>query len=225
MGTEAMTYRERREARAERLREWAGKRESVAGAMYEDARAQTAQIPFGQPILVGHHSERGHRAAIERGWSKMGAAVENSRKAEEMASRADEIERQAAGAIYTDDADAAERLTAKIASMEAERERMKAANAAYRKDHRAALKAMSAYERGQAVPFPSYSITNLGGNISRAKARLAGLDRARARQQTDRVIVARRSGRCADCGAAIEVGDRIRYSRANGARCEQREEA
>ena len=175
------TTRERRLSRAERLRGWSEKREAQSDALHEDARAQTASIPFGQPILVGHHSERGHRAAIERGWSKMGAAVENDRKAADMAARAASIEAQAAGAIYTDDADAGERLAEKIAAMEGQRDRMKAANTAYRAAHRAELKAMTAYERSLAVPYPSWQITNLTANIGRAKQRLAGLAGARAR--------------------------------------------
>lgn len=219
------TTRERRLARAERLKGWAEAREAQSEQMHEAARAETAQIPFGQPILIGHHSEKRHRAAIDRGWNKMGAAVANDQKAESMAQRARSIEAQAAGAIYTDDEDAGERLTAKIAAMEAERDGMKAANAAYRKEQRAELQAMTGWDRDNALPYRSYQITNLTGNIGRAKKRLAGLGAARARQATDRVIIARRSGKCADCGAAIEIGDRIRYSRANGARCESCEEA
>lgn len=213
------TYRERRLARAERLRGFAEKREAASDALHADARAQTEMIPFGQPILVGHHSEKRHRAAVDRGWAKMGAAVENDRKADSMASRAASIEAQAAAAIYSDDPDAIERLTEKIAGMEAQREEMKAANAAYRKAHRAELKALSAYERGQAVPFPSYSITNLTGNIGRCRDRLVALQREREHGPRDRMICARFESECAACGARLEKGVMIRYNRQQGARC------
>jgi hypothetical protein len=211
------TYRERRLAKAERLREWAGKRDVRAEQASEASDAATAGIPFGQPILVGHHSERAHRRAIERGWNKMGEAVEHGRTAETFRSRADEIERQADGAIYSDDPDARERLTERIAALEAERDRRKAANVAYRREHKAELAAMSAYDRYQAVPYPTYSLSNLSGNISRLRKRLATLDRTPA----DRTIVARRDDECEDCGAPITRGQTIRYSRANGARCVQ----
>jgi len=145
----------------------------------------------------------------------MTATVEHGRKAREMGERAEEIRRQAANAIYSDDPDAAERLTEKIAALEAERERMKVANVAYRKARRVELKAMSAYERGQAVPFPSYALTNLGGRISAAKARLETI----GRPPVDRMIEARFAGECETCGAAIEKGQHIRYSRTEGARC------
>lgn len=209
------TYRERREARADNLDGWAEKRAVRATAAAEAARDATAGIPFGQPILVGHHSERRHRAAIAKGDRALTAAVEHSTMARTMSSRADEIRRQAASAIYSDDPDAAERLTAKIAALETEREQMKAANAAFRKAHKTELRAMSAYQRGQAVPFPSYALTNLGGRISTAKARLETI----GRPPVDRMIEARYDGGCEACGAAIEKGQCIRYNRTEGARC------
>lgn len=215
-----MTYRERREQRAEQLRAWADNRETKAAAAFERSHELAEMIPFGQPILVGHHSERGHRAHIRRIDSTMNAAVENSGKAADMSSRADEIERQAANAIYSDDPDAIERLTAKISALETQREQRKAANAAYRKVHRAELKAMgSAYQRGQAMPFPSYSITNLTGNISRLKDRLARLEREREHGPADKIILARFDSQCADCSAELKRGQAIRYNRQQGARC------
>jgi hypothetical protein len=233
------TYRERREARAERLREWSAAREAKQGALNEAARGDEAAtgIPFGQPILVGHHSERRHRAAIARVDRAMGAAVENSRKAESMASRAENIEAQAAQAIYTDDHDAKERLTEKIAALEAERDRIKAYNASCRKAAKtggvgdtsllsdaerrelAATARACAYMLGAGGAMPRYKLTNLSANIGRLKKRLAGLDAARERQQVGRIITARYGGSCAECGASIERGQQIRYSKAAGARC------
>lgn len=215
----ATTYRERRLARAERLREWAAKNERKATERREGVDAIAGMIPMGQPILVGHHSERRHRADIARIDNGMRATIELGGKAARQASAADEIEAQADRAIYSDDADAVERLTEKIAALEATRDRRKAANAAYRKEHRAELKAMTAYERGQAVPFPSYSITNMTGNIGRLRDRLKGLEREREHGPRDRTITARFASECATCGAALEKGSTIRYNRQQGARC------
>lgn len=210
-----MTTREKRERRAERLREWAAKREERSSADFDAAHAATAGIPFGQPIIVGHYSERRHRNAIAKGDQAMRRAVESSRMAGSMTSRATNIERATEHAIFSDDPDARERLEARIAGLEAEREQMKTMNATYRKAHKAELKALSAYQRGQAVPFPSYAITNIGGNISRLRKRLEDLDRT----PIDRLITARYGGPCEDCGAEISRGDLIRYSKAAGARC------
>ena len=176
------TYRERREARAERLAGWAEGREAKAAAGFARARQMGEAIPFGQPILVGHHSEgrdRNYRARMGRTYDR---AFEDAAKAESMASRAANIEDQLSGAIYDDDPDAIERLEERIAALEAQREQRKAENAAFRKEHREALKAMSGYERSQAVPWPSYSVTNLSGNISRNRERLAVVRQRQARQ-------------------------------------------
>jgi hypothetical protein len=215
-----MTYRERRLARAERLRGWAETREAKQAGLNEAARADEAAtgIPFGQPILVGHHSERRHRNAIARIDRAMGAAVENSRKADSMRGRADSIEAAAEHAIYSDDEDAIERLTEKLATLEAKREQIKADNAAFRKSHKAELKGMTAYERDQAMPHRGYELRNLGGVISNTRKRIEHLTReAAAIERGDRgygrQMAARYGGECADCGSKIERGDTMTYYR------------
>jgi hypothetical protein len=207
-----MTYREKRERRAERLRDWADGREAKGDARHADVRAIADRIPFGQPILVGHHSERGARADQKRMHAGMDAACENWNKAGEMRSRADNIEAQNAQAIYDDDPDALERLTAKLAHLETKRERMKAVNAAYRKEHRAELKTMGAYERNQAVPWPSYAISNIGGVITNTRQRIERLSRP-VEAERPRWLISRYDGQCRKCGAETAKGDRVAYFR------------
>lgn len=220
-----MTYRERREARAERLREYAAKRESGAAAIHRSQEPYRGDHAYNfQPANPNSSLARLRRrenARTER-------AFESESKAREMASRAETIDRQAERAIYSDDPDAPERLRERIAELEAEREEKKARNRAFRKEHAGELKAMSAYQRSQAVPHPSYELQNLGGNIGRQKARLAQLEREQTHGPRDRLISARYAGECADCGAPIERGQLIRFNRTNGARCAEcptREEA
>lgn len=179
-----MTYRERREARAERLRGWAAKREVKAEAGFERSSQMADAIPFGQPILLGHHSQGRDTRYRERIIATGQRALEDSRKAESMSSRADNIEGQLRGSIYSDDPDAIEALTVRIAKLEAEREACKAQNAAFRKAHAVELKAMTPYQRHHAVPFPSYHLENLSGNLSRQRARLAQLVAKRDREAT-----------------------------------------
>jgi hypothetical protein len=65
--------KERAEARADRLEERADRKASEAAATEEAARARAEQIPMGQPILVGHHSEkrdRNFREKIRAGFDK-----------------------------------------------------------------------------------------------------------------------------------------------------------
>lgn len=64
---------ERREARADRLDVRADRHEaaaeraaSVSESAYVARKAMSDHIPMGQPILVGHHSERRHRRDLER---------------------------------------------------------------------------------------------------------------------------------------------------------------
>jgi Domain of unknown function (DUF3560) len=166
-----MTYRDRREAKAARLREWAEKRQAAASAVL----AADAALPYAHDIAF--LTQPGRIPQRERMNRRERAAYASLDKANAMARRAAGIERQADHAIYSDDPDAAERLRERIEDLEAMRDRCKAENAEYRKAHRATLRDMTPYERSQAVPWPSYRLTNLSGNIARLRARLAGLER------------------------------------------------
>lgn len=46
-------------------------------------------LVLGEPIKIGHHSERRHRALIERNHNRMDKAMEFQRKAEQIKSKAD----------------------------------------------------------------------------------------------------------------------------------------
>jgi len=75
-----MTYRERREAEAERLREWAAKREERAAAVFKQGERFHGDFAFNtQP---GHIPERARLIARED------RAHESLRKAQSMESRA-----------------------------------------------------------------------------------------------------------------------------------------
>ena len=165
-----MTYRDRRETRADRLREWAGKREDRAAAVFKAGEPFTSDIAFNtQP---GHIPFRAALIARED------RAHESLAKAGSMRSRADGIEGQLATSIYDDDPDAVEQLRERIARLEAERDAAKVVNATYRKEHKTELAAMGKWERDQAMPYPSYHFQNLSGNLSRQRARLARLETA-----------------------------------------------
>ena len=165
-----MTYRDRREARAERLQEWAGKREDCAAAVFKAGEPFRGDIAF--------NTQPGHIPFRARLNAREDRAHESVTKAASMRSRADGIEGQLAASVYDDDPDAIEQLRARIARLEAERDEAKAVNAAYRKEHKAELAAIdSAFLRNQAMPYPSYHFQNLSGNLSRQRARLARLER------------------------------------------------
>lgn len=167
-----MTYRDRRLDRAERLREWASKREVKGAAQLKEADAKASLIPFGQPTMTDHHSykrDTNYRAGIRSGFSR---GVENLDKASDMRARAANITEAADNAIYSDDPDAVQRLAERIASLEAKREQYKAENAAYRNAH-PEIRTMTPWEKDQVLPRPSYSAKNLSADINRNKKRLA----------------------------------------------------
>lgn len=179
------TYRERREARAERLRGWADKREAAAAAVFQANRPITSDWAF--------ITQPGHIPARARIIAQEDRQYESLRKAESMKGRADGIEAQLAGAIYSDDENAVEALQERIAGLEAERDRIKAYNATCRKGARdlsiltdaekrsllGVLKFAPYQSKGGA--FPSYHLSNLSANINRNRKRLEELRRASAK--------------------------------------------
>lgn len=82
---------ERAKRKAERYQQWAGSAESKSDQYFEraDLREEKSGIPLGQPILVGHHSERRHRRVIEQAHNAMDKAVEFNKKAAEHQNKAD----------------------------------------------------------------------------------------------------------------------------------------
>ena len=185
-----MTTRERKEARLERRLDWAESRDAKSAAAFDRARTIADGIPLGQPILVGHHSERHARADQARIEGGMVRGVESMNMAELHRSKADGIQRQLDTSIYSDDVDAVAQLRAKIAGLEAKRDRMKLVNALYKRGDAAGLAAIgldlgSIKAKLAAVgpywgdkPHLPYELTNLGGNIRRLQERIKAIEAA-----------------------------------------------
>jgi hypothetical protein len=100
--TEPETYEDRLKARAERAEarvarrsDWADKAHRRSDAAFRGAMGAIDGIPPGQPILVGHHSERRHRAALNRHDSRMRRAIDESQLAQRHEQRAAGAERTA----------------------------------------------------------------------------------------------------------------------------------
>ena len=211
-----MTTRERLENKLERREEWAEKANARAAAEFETARQITEHIPFGQPILVGHHSESAHRHAIERSAGHMDKGCEEYRKAEYHESKARGLERQLANTIFSDDDDAVERIEAKIAEKTADQERYKAVNKIIRSkttaDEKVAqLIALGMNEAGakerveKNAQIPTWAMTNNNSEIRRLKQRLVSIKtrnerRAAAENSENGITITPHSG-----SAYIEV--------------------
>lgn len=209
-------YADKVERRRDRLDGAAESAEAKSQAHYKASDAAIAGIPTGQPILVGHHSEKGHRRAIERCHNHMDKFVEESAKAEEYRGRAHSVGK---GGISSDDPDAVVKLKAKLAKLEEERDHMKRANKAYKLavklnvedafaerplilatiskavglpvDSELLRKAVSwkpqySFEKG---PFVGWPLTNLGANIRTVKARIEELSTAAEQEPApDRMV-------------------------------------
>jgi hypothetical protein len=81
---------QRQDDRADALVAKADRRAADAETAWEaEARASAAVPPGGEPIKIGHHSERRHRRSIERAQETLGRAVEATDAATETARRAE----------------------------------------------------------------------------------------------------------------------------------------
>ena len=128
-----MTRRERLERKLEKRGQWAESAQNRAENRLRAADSAVEGIPMGQPILVGHHSEKRHRRALDRCHNNMSKAFEERTKAENHASKAKGLQRQLDKSIFSDDPDAIEALQARIAELEAKADGESAINKAWRK--------------------------------------------------------------------------------------------
>ena len=206
------TRRERLEAKLAKRADWAQARNAEAERRFARVNSIIEHIPLGQPILVGHHSERHARADQQRITNGMRAGIDAADKAQHHEQKAAGLESQLARNIYSDDEDAPDRLRDRIAALKAKRDKMKASNNAYRKgpaawaahlnvsaEREAELRA--AVESGYSwcqQPHPSYELTNLGGNIRRLEKRLDEV-----------AAMAARTERAAAAGVLVEGGDYV----------------
>ncbi len=178
-----MNRKERQEARAERYREYAENAEKRAIAAFNASNAAVENIPLGQPILVGHHSEKAHRRALERSNGAMMKSVHESEKAAYYRQKADAVENN--DNIYIGDDDAIERLKKKIAELTAIQEQMKGANKIVRANSLSDVDKIEALVHlgisrpkannivGSQILFPGYMLTNNNAKINAAKKQLA----------------------------------------------------
>lgn len=81
--------------RAERRKAWAMSADEKSEEYYNKSNKDKDFLSLGEPIKVGHHSERRHRKALDNAWNNMGKSVEMMEKAEEHRRIAEYWERRA----------------------------------------------------------------------------------------------------------------------------------
>lgn len=106
-------YEERQQARRERYEELSEKAAQESSQAHQAFRDKMSVIPFGQPILVGHHSEARDRRYREKAWDTLGKAVKLSEKSDYYANKASSVGK---AGISADDANAIAKLAQKYKS-------------------------------------------------------------------------------------------------------------
>jgi hypothetical protein len=186
MATDEFNAYEKRQAeRKARLEDIADRLRAESDSAYQTARRMADVIPFGQPILVGHHSEGRDRRYRARIWRKQDQACELAAKAKHYAEKAASV---GTGGISSDDPAAVEKLKGELAKLERLQETMKKANSLVRKRDREGLSALGFSETRISqlftpdfcgrIGFPDYALTNNGANIRRIRKRIEELQTA-----------------------------------------------
>ena len=152
-------YKEKIERKKERLQNLASRTKQASSAAYKQSSRAVSMIPMGQPILVGHHSERSHRNAIKRSHAAMDRSVKLSEKAGEYERRLKALENNYA--ISSDDPEAVRKLKKKVLLLEKKREQIKKINRDRKK-------------QGKSIA-PAYMLQNLGQNILSVRKRIVFL--------------------------------------------------
>jgi hypothetical protein len=181
-------FETRKQARVDNLLRKAQKAREESEALRRKSDSVTSAIPLGQPILVGHHSEKADRARREKAFDQWGKSIAAAERADEYKRRAEVAYNNTA--IFSDDPEAVAKLSEKLANLEANQKFMVSANAFYRKyktlrgfanisdDVAAALDAdIKCGYSWEQCPFPPYHLQNNNANMKRVKERIAKLER------------------------------------------------
>jgi hypothetical protein len=179
-------YESRKAARIERLGRSETKARKEGESRVKSARQIASMIPFGQPILVGHHSEKRHRRDAQRIRDGFAKGFELTQKADHYANRAAAAESN--DAISSDDPLCLDKLRAKLGAMQARLSDLREGKKAYRKaatdDDRKAIRthlgvpSASFYDNRES--WADYVITNLAGNARRVAIRIETIERRAA---------------------------------------------
>lgn len=186
--TRRQRFEEKRERRTEAYERLANKHRQDSDSHYKAAKKIGDMIPFGQPILVGHHSERRHRRDIAKVDNNMRKSIEHSKTADYYTGKLASMESDTA--IRSDDPDAIAKLEAKLDDMQKYQELMKAANKIIRKkltdDQKveqlkqlglgeANSKQLLKPDFAKRIGFADYQLQNNNANIRRVKQRIQEL--------------------------------------------------
>jgi hypothetical protein len=87
--SDGYNVQERAKSKAERYKQWSASAEQQSTAKWEESKEGADFLALGEPIKVGHHSEKRHRALFERNDNRMRKSVELRDKSESHLSKAE----------------------------------------------------------------------------------------------------------------------------------------
>lgn len=119
-------YEERKEEKKEAYERLAQKNKEKANAGFERSHKMAEVIPFGQPILVGHHSEKADRNYRKKINKVFENAIEDNKKADYYSNKVQTIENSKV--ISIDDPEALKKLECKLETIKAKIEKVKEHN-------------------------------------------------------------------------------------------------
>jgi hypothetical protein len=189
-------YEQRQAARRERLEAAAQKAETESMNTYRRAKEMADCIPFGQPILIGHHSENRDRRFRDRIHNTFGKSFALQKKAAQLAQKAASV---GTGGISSDDPEAIEKLQKELDAAIENQEMMKASNRAIRANRpeaqKAALVALGLAESSAekiltpgcfgGIGFPAYAFQGNNANMRRIEQRIEELKKRRERADVE----------------------------------------
>lgn len=200
-------YEQKLQDRRDRLERAAARAERLSQQMQKSADSMASVIPFGQPILVGHHSEHRDRRYRERIHNKMFRSVQLAKQAQRLREMAASV---GEGGISSDDPDAVGKLRERVEYLENRQHIMRRLNQVWRKhgsprpenaegwakiaeelgntDGFAKLRAFMAGDPLKRSPYPDYMLSNNNANIRRIRERIASLEQQTTRETKERQV-------------------------------------
>lgn len=143
-------YEERRQRRIARYKAVSQKAKKEAEARSNSTANRILMMTPGQPIIIGHHSERKARKLHRQAEYDIRKSIELSDKSDYYEAKARHVEKS--NAIYNDDPKAIEKLKEKLERLENERNSIKAR------------------------PHETWELTNVTGNIRETKLRIKRIE-------------------------------------------------
>lgn len=189
-------FEQRRQRRIDNAENRASKNAQESDRLWSRADEMSGVIPMGQPILIGHHSEKADRRFRDKIDGTRRQSIDAMDKADYYKQKAESIKNN--DAISSDDPNAIEKLQAKLESLERAADFMKKANVFIKKKNRdgflnlpmASEEMWAELTSGRfgSVGFEHFKFSNSSAERRRIKKRMEMLKYQFQRAAIDKVI-------------------------------------